>query len=311
MLRYMKFWFTPMISSPIDTIVHSQTWQWQGFKIRYQSAGQTGAPMLLIHGFGASSEHWRKNLPDLARTNRVYAIDLIGFGQSAKPTPGNPLDYTFETWGQQILDFCKTVIGEPAFLVGNSIGCVVALQTAVMESAWVQGVAMLDCSLRLLHERKQAALPWYRRAPAPLLQAILGNRAIGHFFFSRIARPRFIRNVLKQAYGRKEAVTDDLVQSLLAPAQDQGAADVFLAFVRYSQGPLAEDLLPQLTCPVLVIWGEADPWEPIELGRAFQQYAAVEDFVSLPGIGHCPQDEAPELVNPQIRDWVARHSASP
>jgi pimeloyl-ACP methyl ester carboxylesterase len=284
------------------------TWPWRGFPIRYQAAGTTGAPMLLIHGFGASSDHWRKNIPVLAKTNRVYAIDLIGFGKSVKPFPGDPVAYTFETWGQLVVDFCHEVIGAPSFLVGNSIGAIVAMQAAVMAADQVRGVAMLDCSLRLLHDRKRSTLPWYRGAPTPIFQKLLGVRPLGHFFFSRLARPNFIRNVLKQAYGREEAVTDELVDLLLSPAKDPGAADVFLAFVRYSQGPIAEDLLPQLRCPALFIWGQDDPWEPVSLGRELEDYPAVEDFIVLEGVGHCPQDEAPELVNPLLKDWVAKHS---
>jgi pimeloyl-ACP methyl ester carboxylesterase len=42
-------------------------------------------------------------------------------------------------------------------------------------------------------------------------------------------------------------------------------------------------------CPVLVAWGEKDPWEPVELGRAYGSFDAVEDFVVLPNVGHCPQ----------------------
>jgi pimeloyl-ACP methyl ester carboxylesterase len=287
--------------------VSSHQWQWQGQTIRYQQAGTTGAPLLLIHGFGASSEHWRKNLPDLGQTHRVYAIDLLGFGQSAKPSPNQPLPYTFDTWGRQVVDFCQAVIGEACFVIGNSIGCIVAMQAAVFAPDWVRGVALLDCSLRLLHDRKRATLPWYRSAPAPILQALLGNRQLGYFFFSRLARPKVLRKILLQAYGRPEAVTDELVELLLAPAREPGAADVFLAFVRYSQGPLAEDLLPQLRCPVLMLWGTADPWEPIELGRLLAEFPAVEQFVPLEGVGHCPQDEAPEQVNSLLQAWVAQH----
>ncbi|MBD2258719.1 alpha/beta fold hydrolase [Pseudanabaena sp. FACHB-2040] len=294
-------------TSATSPILPLQTWSWQGFPIRYQQAGQTGAPILCIHGFGASSNHWLRNLPVLAQTNRVYALDLIGFGLSAKPAPNDPIAYTFETWGEQIIAFCREVVGEPVFLVGNSIGCIVALQATVMAPEWVQGIAMLDCSLRLLHDRKRMALPWYRRSTAPLLQQLLGYRPFGRFFFSRIARPQVIRKLLGQAYRRAEAVTEELVNHLLEPALQTGAADVFLAFVRYSQGPLAEDLLPAITCPVLILWGADDPWEPVELGRALAEFPAVEDFIVLEGIGHCPQDEAPELVNPILQDWVARH----
>ncbi len=288
--------------------VSSHYWQWKGQKIRYQQSGTTGPPLLLIHGFGASSDHWRKNLPDLGQTHRVYAIDLLGFGQSAKPSPNQPLPYTFDTWGRQVVDFCQAVIGEACFVIGNSIGCIVAMQAAVFAPDWVRGVALLDCSLRLLHDRKRATLPWYRSAPTPVLQALLGNRQLGYFFFSRLARPKVLHKILRQAYGRPETVTDELVDLLLAPARDPGAADVFLAFVRYSQGPLAEDLLPQLTCPVLMLWGTADPWEPIELGRALAEFPVVEQFIPLDGVGHCPQDEAPELVNPLLQTWVAEHS---
>lgn len=42
-------------------------------------------------------------------------------------------------------------------------------------------------------------------------------------------------------------------------------------------------------CPVLVAWGDKDPWEPIELGRAYGEFDTVEDFVVLPNVGHCPQ----------------------
>jgi pimeloyl-ACP methyl ester carboxylesterase len=281
-------------------------WQWQSHRIRYQTAGTSGPVLILIHGFGASSDHWRKNLPELGLEHRVYAIDLLGFGCSAKPTPTPDLAYSFETWAQLILDFSQQVIGEPVFLVGNSIGCIVALQAAVTSPAQVRGVIMLNCSLRMLHERKRQALPWAQRTFSPWFQKILAIRPIGHFFFGRLARPTVVRNILKKAYARTEAVTDELIAYLMEPAQDPGAADVFLAFIQYSHGPLAEDLLPQLNCPVLCLWGAQDPWELIELGQAYGKFPAVTEFIALEGVGHCPQDEAPELVNPLIQRWVAQ-----
>ena len=296
------------MTTALPISIQTEYWQWRGFPIRYQRAGTQGSPILLVHGFGASVDHWRKNIPALASTNRVYAIDLIGFGKSAKPQPNHPIAYTFETWGEQIVAFCQEIIGEPTFLVGNSIGCVVILQTSVAAPDWVRGVAMLDCSLRMLHDRKRVELPWYQRFTAPLLQKILAYRTIGRFFFSRVARPQTVRKILLQAYGRSEAVTDELIRCLLEPAYDLGAADVFLAFVGYSQGPLPEDLIPQLTCPALMLWGADDPWEPINLGRELSRFPAVEDFIALDGVGHCPQDEAPEQVNPILRDWIGKHT---
>lgn len=305
----------PAIPEPSQPQASRHTWIWQDFSIGYQALGSQGPAVVLVHGFGASSHHWRKNIPVLAQDCRVYAIDLIGFGASAKPQPGllqpgKHVDYTFETWGQQIADFCQAVVEEPVFLVGNSIGCIAAMQAAInLPQPQVSGMILLNCSLRLLHDRKRATLPWHRRLGAPLVQQILSFKPLGQLFFRQLANPKAVRKILGQAYQHPEVVTDELVDLLLAPAKDPGAADVFLAFTRYSQGPLPEDLLSQLAGPVLLLWGTADPWEPFALGTELSEFPCVEDFIPLDGLGHCPQDEAPEVVNPIIRDWILAKTA--
>ncbi|WP_088893865.1 alpha/beta fold hydrolase [Leptolyngbya ohadii] len=290
-------------SSSTEQQPSTQFWQWRGYSIAYQTAGTSGTPVLLIHGLGASCLHWRKNIGILAEQHRVYAIDLIGFGASAKPKPGEAIDYRFETWGAQINDFCGEVIGEGAHLVGNSIGCLVALQAAVNQPEQVKSLALLDCALRLQHERK---LKGFRRITFPYVQKLLTYPPIGHFFFSKLAQPQVIRKALLKAYSRQEAVTDELVDILLKPAQDEGAADVFLSFITNSTGPLPEDLLPQISVPVLLAWGKNDPWEPFEQGKALAEFPAVKQFVPLEDIGHCPQDEAPEIINPLLNDWFTQ-----
>lgn len=299
-----------MASNLIQQESTSKTWNWQGFPIAYQCAGNDGPAVVFVHGFGASWGHWRKNLPVLGETCRCYAIDLIGFGGSAKPQPGQGIDYTFETWGQQVADFCKEVVGTPAFVVGNSIGCIVALQTAVMYPDIVLGVAAINCSLRLLHERKRNTLPWHRSFGASFVQKVLKNRLIGQYFFQQIAKPKVVRKILLQAYRRPEAVTDELIEMIMTPAIDTGAADVFLAFTGYSQGPLPEDLLPLLGCKAILLWGTDDPWEPIELGRELANFPTVDKFIPLEGLGHCPQDEAPEVVNPILQEWITREQGT-
>ncbi|MDB9516191.1 alpha/beta fold hydrolase [Roseofilum reptotaenium CS-1145] len=298
---------TQRANDPADPMEYP-IWNWRGFPIRYQKMGQIGPTVLLIHGFGGSVDHWRKNLPVMGQCCRCYALDLIGFGGSAKPTPGVEVEYRFETWSEQIIQFCQEVIGEPTVLVGNSIGCIAVMQAAVDASDWVESVVLINCSLRLLHDRRRENLPFYKRYGAPIVQRFLGIRAIGHWFFAQIAKPKVVRQILQEAYGRSEAVTDELVDLLMAPALDPGAADVFIAFTRYSQGPLPEELLESLPCPALMLWGTEDPWEPIDEGRKLGEFPAIKHFIPLEGVGHCPQDEAPELVNPLILDWVLENS---
>lgn len=284
-----------------------KTWNWRGHNITYQQAGEMGSAVVLVHGFGASWGHWRKNLPVLGESCRCYAIDLIGFGGSAKPQPGTEIEYTFETWGEQLADFCREVVGSSAFLIGNSIGCIVVMQTAADHPELALGLAAINCSIRLLHDRKRVTLPWYRNYGSLVMQQVLGNRNIGSFFFNQIAKPKVVRKILLQAYRRSEAVTDELIDLLMKPSQEEGAADVFLAFTRYSQGPLPEDLLPRLTCPTVLLWGTEDPWEPVAMGRELAEISTVDEFIPLEGLGHCPQDEAPEVVNPILIDWIQQH----
>lgn len=280
------------------------TWTWQGWQICYQAQGNTGPAVILVHGFGASWGHWRKNIPALASSCRVYAIDLIGFGGSAKPTPGAEISYTFETWSQQIADFCREVVGGSAFLVGNSIGCVAVMQTAVSYPDVALGIISINCSLRLLHDRKRSEMPAYKSLGAAIAQKVLSIKWISQLFFKQLATRKTVRKILLEAYQRQEAVSDELIDIILAPAFDSGAVDVFVAFISYSQGPLPEELLPILPCPALILWGTDDPWEPIALGRELAEFPAVEKFIPLEGLGHCPHDEAPELVNPIVQEWV-------
>ncbi|KAL4422541.1 hypothetical protein ABPG75_008738 [Micractinium tetrahymenae] len=284
-------------------------WNWEGHRIRYQRSGDDAAApaVLCVHGFGASACHWRKNLPVLGQSCRAYAIDLLGYGYSDKPDPRQqPVSaiYNFHTWSRQLRAFTKEVIGGgPATLTCSSVGGIAGLQAAIDEPALFSGVQVINISLRMLHISKQA--PWQR----PLVKALqdtLRTTALGPWFFGQIATKKGVKNVLQQCYGDPAAVTDELVDLILTPGLQPGAVDVFLDFISYSFGPLPEDQLQAVTLPVSVVWGEEDPWERIEWGREFAKYPSVQEFVSLPGVGHCPQDEAPNLVNPLILDFVRR-----
>ncbi|KAM4084537.1 hypothetical protein ACB094_08G139900 [Castanea mollissima] len=288
--------------------VQSRIWNWRGYSIRYQYSGNSGPALVLVHGFGANSDHWRKNIPVLAKSHRVYSIDLIGYGYSDKPNPrqfGDNLFYTFETWATQLNEFCIDVIKDEAFFICNSIGGLVGLQAAVMAPQICKGIILLNISLRMLHIKKQ---PWFGKPLIRSFQNLLRNTALGKYFYKSVATPDSVRSILCQCYHDTSQVTEELVQKILNPGLEPGAADVFLEFICYSAGPLPEELLPQVKCPILIAWGDKDPWEPLELGRNYENFDSVEDFIVLPNVGHCPQDEAPHLVNPLVESFVARHA---
>eukprot|EP01035_Chromulina_nebulosa_P018417 gene18417-24121_t len=256
--------------------------------------------VLCIHGFGGNADQWRKNIPVLANEGYdSYAIDLLGYGYSDKPNPKqynvNEI-YNFETWSDQSISFIENVIKEPTYIVCNSVGCIAGLLAAVQRPDLIKGLILIDMSLRLLHVRNQNPI---QRPLVSAFQTLLRETNIGKYFFKQIAQPKAIKNILNQAYA-DNSVDDEIVDIILKPGLEPGAVDVFLDFISYSGGPLPEDLLPQVNIPVRILWGENDPWEPIKLGRKYENYRCVDEFVPLPGGGHCPMDQIPDIVNYEI-----------
>lgn len=111
-------------SETVDGEHLAKFWRWKGFLIRYVEEGQSSngldskPPLLLVHGFGASSQHFRRSLRVLKERYHVFALDLIGFGRSEKP----PTQYTQALWEKLLWDFVVDVIRQPVFVAGNSIG---------------------------------------------------------------------------------------------------------------------------------------------------------------------------------------------
>jgi pimeloyl-ACP methyl ester carboxylesterase len=286
--------FVPPVLTPV-------TWQWQGHTITYTVAGE-GPPLVLVHGFGASLGHWRKNIPALAAEGyRVFALDLLGFGASAKP----PLDYSLELWQQLLQDFWQTFIGEPTVFVGNSIGALLSLIMAVEHPDLSRGAVLLNCAGGLNHRPEELPLPL--RWLMGTFSRVVNTPGVGQFLFNQVRRPSQIRRTLHQVYRNHEAITEELVDLLYQPSCDPTAHSVFAAILRAPAGPSPQQLLPHLKRPLLVLWGEDDPWTPLAGGRLFEQYAgpAPVQFQGIAQTGHCPHDERPEVVNALVLNWLS------
>lgn len=279
-------------------------WQWQGHEICYWVAEPEGpitaTPIVLLHGFGASAGHWRKNIARLAQGRRVYALDWLGFGASAKPL----LAYNLELWEQQLADFCLEVVRERVVLIGNSIGALVALMTSAHHTDLVCAAVLINCAGGLSH--RPSELPPLVRPVMGAMQMILRIPGLAETFFEYARSRRNIRNTLKRVYINHDAVSDELVELLYQPSTTPGAAKVFVSVLTADAGPAPEELLPQVHCPLLVLWGEKDPWTPIARGREFTDHAPGAEFIPLTGLGHCPHDEDPEQVNRIILEWLVR-----
>ncbi|MEL6159185.1 MAG: alpha/beta fold hydrolase [Cyanobacteria bacterium J06623_5] len=282
-------------------------WPWRGYRVHYTCAGKAAGdrfpdrpPLVLIHGFGASTDHWRKNVAGLQADFEVYALDLIGFGRSSKPSGG----YSPQLWRDQIADFIAEIVRRPAVVAGNSIGGYSSLYIGATRPEQVAGVCMLNGVGSFQEQQTDADPNPFKKAIGELIKTIILSPLPSWVVFQFVRKKSYIRKTLEQVYVNKTEVTEQLVEDVYRPATDPEAPAAFAALFKAERGEYVDVLLAEMTCPLLLIWGDADPWmDTYSRGALFQKhYAAIEEHHI--NAGHCPHDDAPAEVNELLRDWV-------
>lgn len=282
-------------------------WMWRGHRIHYVEQGEgEGVPIVLIHGFGASAFHWRYNIPELAKKYKVYAIDLLGFGWSEKAL----VEYDALVWRDQITDFLKEIVKEPAIVVGNSLGGFTALMTAEGLPEQVAGVVLLNSAGQFGNGKAEK-----NKSEESVSQKLILNplktffqRVVLGFLFWQAKQPARIQSVLKSVYINPSNVDDYLVESITRPADDPNAGEVYYRlmsrFMSNQSKYTLDSVLSKLSCPLLLVWGDLDPWMGPAKAIRIKEFYPNTSLVNLQA-GHCPHDEVPELVNKALLDWLS------
>ena len=289
-----------------ERIGKQRDWVWRGWQTRYSylraEVEQHLPPIILVHGFGASIEHWRHNMPIIAQERTVYAIDLLGFGASRKADA----EYSMELWTEQLHDFWQTFIGVPTILVGNSIGSLVCLTASTTYPNMCQGLVMLslpDVSVR------EDMLPPLVRPLVTGIENLFASPLLIKSVLKFVRRPQIIRKWVGVAYPNKEAVTDELVEILSSPAYDEGSEQTLFRLSRSvrkaSFAKSVRDLLPIINVPMLLIWGLKDRMIPPNQAQAIASLNPRLKLIELEDAGHCPHDEYPEEFNALFLEWLS------
>ncbi len=298
--------------SQISNPVKEEVWEWKKLKVAWNKQGSTNNQLptvLLIHGFGACKEHWRHNQNFIAKNTNCYAIDLIGFGSSSKPRASlkdefkdvGSFCYCFDSWGTQINDFCKEIIKDKVILIGNSIGAIVALTAAKQLEDQCKELILINCAQRTMDDKRLGEQSYWMNIIRPLLKTIVRQRWLSNSLFRNAANRTVITKVLLQAYPSGSNIDKELIKLLHSPSQKEGAAESFRGFINLFNDHLAPDLMAENNIPVHLIWGEKDPWEPIELAQKWaKSIQCIKSLEIVKEAGHCPHDERPEIVNPLL-----------
>lgn len=291
----------PDVSAPL---LKNRYWYWRGWRVHYQvvpaiNSQQEEAPLLLLHGFGSSLEQWRDNIAVLAQNRTVYALDLLGFGDSQKAATV----FNTDLWSAQVHDFWQTWIEVPVVLVGHSLGSLVALDVAVAEPVMVERLIMLT-----LPAAREELLSGWMETLSRMAERLFSTPLLIRPIFQILRQPNVIRRVLKSIYQHPNRVDEALVRQFIKPTTDYGAARSLCYLVRSRTEiqftPETKKLVPHLTMPTLLLWGQADSVIPPTWG---EQIAPLNPQVTLriiPQVGHCLYDDEPDIINQQILDWL-------
>ena len=266
-----------------------------GDRIAYQDLGR-GSTVLLIHGMGGSSQTWREVLPHLAARHRVIAPDLLGHGQSDKPRA----DYSLGAFAVWLRDLLYQLGVSRVTLVGHSLGGGVAMQFAHQHPEYVERLVLISSGglgPELGHTLRLMSAPgaeFVLPVIAPQKVVALGERLRGWLASVgvRSAQADETWNAYISLADPKTRVA--FLRTLRSVVDYRGQAVSAFNKMHFTSG-----------MPALLIWGEQDRLIPAAHGHDAHEALPGSTLVTLPGVGHFPQVEAPLSVTDTIDEFMA------
>ncbi len=261
-------------------------------RVHYRVAGEEShPPIVLIHGFGASSDHWRNNAEIFAAAGfRIYGIDLIGFGKSEQNLKGkiNHLDNQF--WSNQLAYFLDEIAGikenRKVILIGNSLGALTAI-TPLLPN-------------RLKKVKSFLIKVFFNLFPIKALVNLISSTQLITFG-------------LQSAYFRS-ILNDNLLKRIVTiPARRPNSYQALRAMCigmtnrpNATKGPSIIKKIQNIPNrpPILLIWGEKDKLIPIFLAKKLIKLHPWLKLMVINDAGHCLHDELPNHFNQIVLKWL-------
>ena len=259
-----------------------------GVNLHYQDTGpsKNAIPIVFLHGFGASLQTWETWAQALSEDYRVISVDLPGFGLTGEDPSGI---YTDQRSVEVLEAFLKELKITKVVLVGNSMGGKFAWQFAARYPNQVSKLVLISPD--------GYASPGIEYGKKPDVPAIAD---LYRYFFSKA----FLAMNLEPAYADPKTLSDALVNRyydlMLAP----GVRGAILARM---QQTVLQDPVPSLASiqvPTLLIWGEKDAFIPISNSNDYLKVMPNAKRVSLPNIGHLPQEEQPSIGLAALKEFL-------
>jgi pimeloyl-ACP methyl ester carboxylesterase len=260
-------------------------------RVNYVELG-SGPPLLLIHGLGGSWQNWLENIPHFARSHRVLALDLPGFGASPMPRWRTSI----RSYGQVLLDFCAEVEAERVAVIGNSMGGFIAAELSIASRPLVSKLALVSAA-GVSHSRMHVA----PAATMARMGAALSPLAF-RYHEEALRRPGLRHRVLRNLLYKPAALRPELVWEIVRTGLNSPA---LVSAVRGLANYDILDRLGEVDDPALIVWGRNDMVVPPADALAFAEALPNARLEIFDRCGHMPMLERPVRFNRLLDQFLA------
>ena len=266
---------TPETANPPGTFIEVD-----GVRLHYVEAG-SGPPLILVHGWQGSTFGFRYTIAALSERFRVIAVDLKGYGFSARPDRG---DYSRAAQADLVARFMAALGIQKATVTGHSMGGGVAQELAVRHPHLVERLILVDSVTPRESTRMRGG-----RLMALLLP----------IFAIFTLRRGFMERVLRFNVHDREVLTPEVIEGHLRPLRMKGhtRAQQLQMLARLKERPVDPGAVRQ---QALLLWGEHDRIIPLRRGRDLARWLPNARLVIVPSAGHLPLEEQPEFCKREI-----------
>jgi pimeloyl-ACP methyl ester carboxylesterase len=265
--------------------------QVDGLNLTYRELG-SGPPVLLLHGWPTSSFLWREVMVPIARSNRVLALDMPGFGGSDKPVD---VRYDFEYFESALDGFLERLGVDDVALAGHDLGGPVGVHWALKNSDRVTKLALLNTLL----------YPEFSDAVLEFVQMLMDPEQR-----DKVTSPEGLEEAMRLGLADESNLTEEVLSGVRDPFQTEESREALAkagielrveGFAEIGRG------LGSLRMPVRIVYGAGDRILPdvAETMARVKKDLPQAEVTALPNRGHFVQEESPE----EVGDLLARFFA--
>jgi pimeloyl-ACP methyl ester carboxylesterase len=239
-------------------------------RIRYLEEGGSDGNILLVHGLGASAERWSRVVPHLSKKYRLIIPDLIGFGQSDKPS----VDYTPGFFSEFIFDFLNTLGITKTSMIGSSLGGHIVAECAMTQSKMIEKIVLVSPSGMM----KQSTPTFDAYTLAALYPT-----------------PEGAKTAFQMMSGVHKEIDSQTIDGFIQRMTLPNAKMAFMSAILGIRNTVSlSERLARILVPTLIIWGRQDSLIPITYSKDFISGIKNSQFVEMEDSGHTPFVEEPE-----------------